>query len=329
MMKHFPFYLTFCFIIFVSCSKNNDVYASSGLGLNMAIMLAECGTTVFRLSRSGATKDDPAKKYSDKLILLLKKSFMKKVFNIYFLLCFFSSFVHSQDGLHLEGGLFLKRVENNMFQGQYNLRGKGDMEKLFFGDFNAMVEFIFLPSSENVSAFRILKSASSSSYVLELKYVSNYKEAHKEASKKHPSISLSPAELPSVSDVRRKQIMEHNRTAFAKQEEEKFKLFKIETRTFPISNQFAEKLRRNILSCITNYEAEAISNSNIVTVTRGGYSVTFRTLVDNAVLWSLCIQNPKSNTLKMADFCRQIIMDAQIDKLDERTYMAVLNTLEN
>ena len=42
--------------------------ASSGLGLNMAIMLAECGATVFGLSRSGATKDDHAKKYPDKLI---------------------------------------------------------------------------------------------------------------------------------------------------------------------------------------------------------------------------------------------------------------------
>lgn len=254
---------------------------------------------------------------------------MKKIF--IFLWHFFSVFAFSQDGVHLEGGFFLKRMENNMFQGQYNLKGKGDVEKLFFGDFNAMVEFTFSPSFEYAfscppSGFRIVSNLSNTSCILELKYVSNYEEAHREASKKHPSTGLSPAELSSISAARRTQIMEHNRTAFAKQEEEKFKLFKIETRTFPVSNQVAEKLHQNMLSCIINFEAKEVSDPDIVPVTRGGYSVTFRIVVGNAVLWSLCIQNPEGNALKLANLCRQIIADADANQLKEKE---LLNQMRN
>lgn len=42
--------------------------ASSGLGLNMAVMLAECGATVFGLSRSGAVKAAVQQELPDNLI---------------------------------------------------------------------------------------------------------------------------------------------------------------------------------------------------------------------------------------------------------------------
>lgn len=259
---------------------------------------------------------------------------MKKIFIIiYFLWHFFPLFAFSQDGVHFEGGLFLKRVENNMFQGQYNLKGKGDVEKLFFGDFNATVEFTFSPSFEAAfscppSGFRIVSNSSDTSCILELKYVSNYEEAHREASKKHPSTGLSPAELSSISATRRTQIMEHNRTAFAKQEEEKFKLFKIETRTFPVSNQLAEELHENMLSGIINFEAKEVSDPDIVPVTRGGYSVTFRIVVGNAVLWSLCIQNPEGNTLELANLCRRIVTDSGANQVNEKELINQLDEIK-
>ncbi len=259
---------------------------------------------------------------------------MKKIFIIiYFLWHFFPLFAFSQDRVHLQGGLFLQRMENNMFQGQYNLKGKGDVEKLFFGDFNAMVEFTFSPSFEAAFScppfgFRIVSNSSNTSCILELKYVSNYEEAHREASKKHPSTGLSPAELSSISASRRTQIMEHNRTAFAKQEEEKFKLFKIENRTFPVSNQLAEKLHENMLSSIVNFEAKEVSDPNIVPVTRGGYSVTFRIVVGNAVLWSLCIQNPEGNTLELANLCRRIITDSGANQVNEKELINQLDEIK-
>ena len=220
-----------------------------------------------------------------------------------------------------------------MFQGQYNLKGKGDVEKLFFGDFNAMIEFTFSPSFEAAfscppSGFRIVSNSSNTSCILELKYVSNYEEAHREASKKHPSTGLSPAELSSISATCRTQIMEHNRAAFAKQEEERFKRFKIDTRTFPVSNQLAEKLHENMLSCIINFEAKEVFDPDIVPVTRGGYSVTFRIVVGTAVLWSLCIQNPEGNTLELANLCRRIIADSGVNQVNEKELINQLDEIK-
>ena len=41
-----------------------------------------------------------------------------------------------------------------------------------------------------------------------------------------------------------------------------------------------------------------------------GYSVTFRTVVEDEV-WSLNIHIPQGNAFKKADLCRQIITDAR------------------
>jgi hypothetical protein len=254
---------------------------------------------------------------------------MKKIFITGLLWGFLIPFIFSQDGIHVHEAPFVKRIENNMFQGQYNLNGKVSVEKLFFGDFNAFIEFAFLPSYEAASGFRIVRNSSGSSYTLELKYVSNYEEAHEDASKKYPSTGLSPSELSSISDVRRNQIMEHNRVAFAKQREEIHKSFKIETRTYPVSNRLAEKLHQKMVLCINNFEAKTVSDPNLVPITRDGYSITFRTVVDNAVLQSLWVQNPNEDTLKMADFCREIIADAKANKLDEGKYLSVLSTFES
>jgi hypothetical protein len=239
---------------------------------------------------------------------------MKKIIMLIFCGLFIpSSF--SQNGGH---GNFVKRVEENYYfqPNRYNnLKSKGDIEKLFFGDFNALSEFSYLPSSDNAfrrppSGFRVLKNSSNTSYILEVKYISNYEETSREASKKYPTIS----------NDNRAQIVEHNRVAFAKRHEEMLNLFKVETRSFTISNQFAEKLYEKMVSVIDNFKAKAPP-----TMLPGGYSVVFRNVVDHEV-WSLSIHMPQGDTFKMADFCLQIIKDAQSNQMDEKKYISVLNT---
>jgi hypothetical protein len=213
---------------------------------------------------------------------------MKKVFIICFFCGFFITFAFPQDGVHLEDALFfIKRAENNMNKGSYNLDGKKNVEKLFFGDFNAPTEFFYGYSHEGEYGFRIVRKESS--YILEVKYISNFE------------------------DIREKK------------SEERLKLSKIGTRSFPISSQFAEKLHRTMVFCIINFKAKAVSDPAIVPVAFGGYTVIFRTVVDRAVLWSLEIRYPKGDTLKLSDLCRQIITDALNSNLDEQKYISVLN----
>ena len=223
-------------------------------------------------------------------------------------------------------GLFVLPVfSQNREQGRNNKEG---IEKIFFGDFNAPVEFSYQPSSENgfirpPSGFRIMKDTSNTSYTIEIKYISNYPEAHREASRKHPAIGLSAGESSSMSDARRNQIRDHNRAAFAKQHEEMLNLFKIESKSFTISNQYAEKMCEKMASFIDDFKDEGDYSSLI-----GGYRVVFRNVVDSEVR-ALNIHIPKDDALKWTTLCLQIIMDAQANQLDETKYINVLNTFKN
>jgi hypothetical protein len=87
-----------------------------------------------------------------------------------------------------DGRTFLKRVENNLLSNGkiisngkisriYNLKSKTDIEKLFFGDINAMVEFFVQPSIEpsfkKPYGFRIMRDSLNVSYIIENKRISD------------------------------------------------------------------------------------------------------------------------------------------------------------
>ena len=230
---------------------------------------------------------------------------MKKILVICFFWGLFTLLALSQEGVHVEEGRFVKKMENNMYAGAYNLESKGILEKLFFGDFNAPVEFLFEPDNdrEGVSGFRIVKKGSS--YVLEIKLVTNYMEVEKDFIEKYSK----------------------NRGEWLKLYEEKVKRYKISTRTIPISNQFAEQMHRRMFFCIDDFRVTKIYPPDILPLRFGGYSVTFRTVIDEAVVWSLMIWSPYGNEArKMSDLCRQIITDVRSDnKFDESKYIEELS----
>ena len=238
----------------------------------------------------------------------------KKVLLIGFLWIILITFAFSQNGEHVDGGHFIKRIEYNVESKitlDHNLKSKGVIQKMFFGDFNAPVEFYYLPSSEAAywepySGFRIVSGVSHKSYSIEVKYISNYAEATKEAQKRYPTIgnNLTTA---------------HNREALINQTKESLKLYKIETLLFPISNQLAERMYKKMISLIDNFKAKGAPPLMV-----DGEWVEFRIVVEDE-LWSLYIYVPRGDSLKMSDLCRQIIRDARENKLDESKYMAALN----
>jgi len=262
---------------------------------------------------------------------------MKKAIVTCFISCIFASLVFSQNG----GGSFLKRVEYNILiqgdtseqnpnrKGLYNLSSKGDVEKLFFGDFNAPVEFFFNPSSESVplkgptSGFRIMRDSLDKSCILEVKFISNYKEADEAASAKYPSIGIPVLDAFRLSEDSINKIAEYNRATYTKQSEERIKLYKVETLSFFISDQFAEKMHEKMTSVINNFKAKGI-----LPIINDSFSVTFRTVVDDEV-WTLTIHAPKGDIVKMSDLCRQIVADAKNNQLDEQKYISALAALEN
>jgi len=215
---------------------------------------------------------------------------MKKIFITCFIYVIYIQSSFSQNGNNRNCSDFLKRVEYNFEQFgnyRYNLKSKSDLEKLFFGDVNADVEFYYMPSAEAAfksppSGFRILKDSIDRSYILEIKYISNYREAN----------------------------------------EETLILYKFETLSFHVSNWFAEKLYDLMVFFIGNFKAKGVEREpNIFYIRTGhGYSVTFRTVVDDEV-WTLWIEEPWENASKKAKLFRTIIEDAIENIFDESKYL--------
>ena len=253
---------------------------------------------------------------------------MKKSIRIFFLWMSVAPAVFAQTGEHAGGGRFLKRTEYNFLNntkiiegkeyGICNLDSKTDVEKLFFGDFNAQMEFFVSPSFEGASGFRIIKDTTDGSYILEVNHISNYKQAVEQAEEKFRTIGI-PGELyfsipKEIKDLTR----DHNMTMYPKQQAERLKLYQVETLSFPISNRFAEKLYTKTVSSIDNFRAKG-KPAGIF----DGTTVTFRCIVDDEV-WTLTIHEPKGDIRIFSDLCRQIITDAEADKLEESEYIKIL-----
>ena len=245
-----------------------------------------------------------------------------------FILCFFSTFcipiMISQNENMDVCGHFTKRIEYNLIAlfDSYNLESKGVIEKMLLRDFNAPIEFFYAPSFEGASAFRIVRDSLKTYYILEVRYISNYEEARKEAAKDDKSIGLSGSSILSTTDDVKQLIIEHNRKEFAKIHEEYLKRIIVKTISFRISDPFAEKIYNNMVSIIDNFKGRGVPP-----LIMDGYSVTFRTVVEDEV-WSLNIHMPNGNALKISDLCRQIITDALAGKLDEEKYVSELDSFE-
>jgi hypothetical protein len=254
---------------------------------------------------------------------------------------FFISFALSQNidhtaGNHSIGSHFVKRVEYNLilegrgkYRNIYNLKSKAEEEKLFFGNFNAPVEFFYSPSFDGASGFRIVRDSLGAT-ILEIKYISNYGEVTRMrfqmARDRQNKIDIPINLIDSLPREIISLIWDYNNHRLiakkSKELPEYYKHYKVESLFFPISKHLAEKLYERMVSFIGHFKAKGVPP-----IIEDGYSVTFRTVVDDEA-WSLEIHMPEGNALKMADLCRQIITDAIANEFDEAEYLYILNEFD-
>lgn len=235
---------------------------------------------------------------------------------IFGLVCILSvPFAIAQNEDHVMGGKFSKHIEYNLIWPL--LSSKDDLEKLFFGDFNAPLEFFYEHSSNGtLSAFRVVRDTLINFYMLESKCVSNYKEAVAVAHNKYPWPASGYQTNKDSIDLINKQHKER----LKKFDEELAKLSKVESRTIAVSDLFAEKLYEKTVSVIDNFKARGYP----LTMT-GGFWVTFRNIVDDE-MWSLKIQEPRGNTLKLAKICIKILEEStDTGQLNESMYIQLLD----
>jgi hypothetical protein len=129
----------------------------------------------------------------------------KKIVSVLSLFCFLIQSGIAQSSFESsEGGRFLKRTEYNFLApGLYNLKSKTGVEKLFFGDFNAKLEFFVEPSFEGAYGFRIVRDSTDTSYLLEIRRINNFDEVSAQLSKEYPVIGFPAKEMSSISEEER------------------------------------------------------------------------------------------------------------------------------
>ncbi|MDR1120462.1 MAG: hypothetical protein LBM08_06050 [Dysgonamonadaceae bacterium] len=210
----------------------------------------------------------------------------------------------------------------------YNLNGKSILDRILFGRINYPIEFVFEDSPEGddeVSALRIVRNSRMDSYQLEIMRMPDIEKVYNAIrflSTKVNKTVIPPELIQMISLEGRALLNEHNKEVDCiRLNDDLYKPYRPESKTLQISNEFAEKLHNKIATLIDNFKA-----AGIPPISSDGYKVTFRIIVENEV-WSLSIHMLQKNALIMANLCRQIIEDADVNKLNETKYIALLDDL--
>jgi len=221
------------------------------------------------------------------------------------------------------GQKFLKRVENNLLneptkyngieQKMYNFNSKSDFEMLLFGDSNADVEILIVPSFESPDVpegLRIVTDTVSGKYLLEMKFVNNLREVLSKVLQMYPLI---PSKSEDSKDDIQKQV-EHNRIALAKQKEESLKLYEATSFTYVVSEEWRNQLYNKVFSTIKDF----VMKGNPASIL-DGYELVLRCVVGDEV-WSLSVHVPRGELQSFAEGCKRLFKDARSKQFDEEKY---------
>ncbi len=222
-----------------------------------------------------------------------------------------------------EGGRYLKRVENiyanhhriilsnGTTTGVPSLDSKQRVDRRFFGDFNAKVEYFFDPSFYPAQGLRIYRDSLDSSYLLEIKTIADYKKVNEQVDAEFPLLDASIA-LPKE---QLEKNVQHNRAMLTKQWNEQAKRYRIDSKIVTISDSFAEKVYTKTATTIDTF-----TQVGPPAQASDGYQVTFRCIV-NSELWTFTQHVPEGEIEALSNLFREIIADVQADSFDEAKYL--------
>jgi len=254
---------------------------------------------------------------------------MKQLIIVGFFSTILQPLLFPQNVDQINSGHFTKSIAFNFeMGGDVNLASKDVIESLLLGDFNAPIEFFYNPyfngSPCTPVGFRMIKDSLDKSYILEIKSITNFETMRHILFNTYESIGIPGNLISSIPEYIREGILIHHKRVNPEYFADYPQYFKVKTQSFPISDQFAEKLYKNMVSFIDHFKETGVPPPFIP----DGYSVKFRTVVAEFV-WTLRIYIPQGNALKMSDLCRKIISNAFDNQLDESKYMTILNTFEH
>lgn len=215
---------------------------------------------------------------------------------------------------------YTKTIEPNRLDTSDSVSGKTGLDRRFFGDFNARVEYLLEPSFSPTLGLRIYKMPGDTSFVLEAKRVSNYQEVNEQLRKEFPLIGISINDISSISQEESNRIMAHNRDMMAKTFAERLKRYAIEVKSTPIHDSLANKLYDKATKLLRAALPVGKSPYTIF----DGETATFRCVVNDNELWTLRYHVPEGEYKALSDLFRQMIADVEAGCFEEGKYIQSL-----
>lgn len=265
---------------------------------------------------------------------------MKKIPFTIFFFCFTATIGFAQQSAcfrkiiesnYCVSGMIATDADTGDTLNMYNLQSKSALERLFSGDMNAKIEYFIEPWEDPVcqsaTSLRIVKDATDTSYLLEVKSIANWKEVQIQIEKEFPSKNTFSTEKQFLAMMTERENMSkeekelkaiENKIWDERRETERLKRYKITTRSFPVSDLFVTKLHEKLIASMDRIQGVArpcSANDSAVE--------TFRCVV-GFELWSLEIHHPREEIGRLSDLCIQIIHDTETEPFDESKYNLLL-----
>lgn len=215
---------------------------------------------------------------------------------------------------------YTKTIEPNRLDTSNSVSGKTGLGKRFFGEFNARVEYLLEPSFSPTLGLRIYKMPGDTSFVLEAKRVSNYKEVNEQLRKEFPLVGISINDISSISQEESDRISAHNRDMMAKTFAERLKQYQIAAISIPVSDSLADRLYEKTVDLLRSALPVGKSPYTIF----DGETATFRCVVNDNELWTLQYHVPERDFKILSDLFRQMIADVEAGAFDEGKYLQSL-----
>lgn len=214
---------------------------------------------------------------------------------------------------------------NRTSGGEYNFDGKNDQERLLFGDFNATAEYLFAPSFDGISGWRIYRDSLNRGYLLEVKRVTNWSEVNDSINAKF----VPDREVRTITLAQWEERKKQMKASEERRREEWLRRQRVCTASVSISDTLADKLKAAITDAIRRVKPVEKKNPEsgvmieIVGIIKDGDSAIFRCVVGDQ-LWTLNYHVPEGEFKVLSDLFRAMIADVEAGTFDETKYLEAL-----
>lgn len=246
---------------------------------------------------------------------------MKTLFLTIALLTLTTASVFAQEFRMDSSVRYTKTIEPNRLDTSDSVSGKTGLDKRFFGDFNARLEYLLEPPFKPTIGLRIFKLPRDTSFMLEVKRVANYNEVNEQLRKEFPTLSTRMEEMDRLPKAEQQQRLAHNESVYRRQWVERPKRYKIEAITVPVSDSLIDRLYCATVGLLR----AALPVGKTAGTIFDGETATFRCVVNDNELWTLRYHVPEGEYKILSDLFRQVIADVEAGTFDEKKYVEMLN----